>query len=73
MIVSDRENTNEIVENLAKQWLVTNDSKVWTFTLRNDVFFHDGSKLDSNIVKFSILSYFQYTPILYRTKLFLFP
>ncbi|MBX2888033.1 MAG: ABC transporter substrate-binding protein [Ferruginibacter sp.] len=31
----------EIVPSLASRWQVSKDGKEWTFTLRNDVFFHD--------------------------------
>jgi peptide/nickel transport system substrate-binding protein len=36
---------------LATRWLVEDDSKKYTFTLRDDVKFHDGSTLDSMTVK----------------------
>jgi peptide/nickel transport system substrate-binding protein len=44
---------NEIVPNLAYQWVVTNDSKHWTFYLREDILFHDGSLFNAQAVKFS--------------------
>jgi peptide/nickel transport system substrate-binding protein len=43
--------TGEYYPSLAKQWVVTNDSKIWTFYLRQDVTFHDGSHLDASVVK----------------------
>ena len=39
---------------LATKWSVENDSKRYTFTLRNDVKFHDGAPLDSTAVKRTI-------------------
>ena len=36
---------------LAAKWTVENDSKRFTFTLRDDVKFHDGTPLDSTAVK----------------------
>ncbi|MHA2094096.1 MAG: ABC transporter substrate-binding protein, partial [Candidatus Hodarchaeales archaeon] len=42
-----------LVPSLASQWVVTNDSKQWIFTLREDVIFHDGSKFNASIVKFN--------------------
>ncbi|MFW9969837.1 MAG: ABC transporter substrate-binding protein [Candidatus Odinarchaeota archaeon] len=38
---------------LAKQWVVSNDSKHWIFTLRDDVTFHDGTKFNASSVKFT--------------------
>jgi peptide/nickel transport system substrate-binding protein len=46
-------NTGELVPHLANQWVVTNDSKQWIFSLRQDVIFHDGSKFNSSVVKFN--------------------
>jgi peptide/nickel transport system substrate-binding protein len=45
--------TGEIVPSLAQYWVVTNDSKNWLFILREDVYFHDGSKFDASVVKFN--------------------
>jgi peptide/nickel transport system substrate-binding protein len=39
---------------LATRWTVENDAKKYTFTLRNDVKFHDGTALDSTAVKRTI-------------------
>lgn len=39
---------------LATKWTVENDSKKYTFTLRDDVKFHDGTALDSSAVKRTI-------------------
>ncbi len=36
---------------LASSWTSDADFKTWTFTLRDDVTFHDGSRLDSSAVK----------------------
>ncbi|WP_066363846.1 ABC transporter substrate-binding protein [Herbidospora mongoliensis] len=36
---------------LATKWEVSPDSKAYTFTLREDVVFHDGAKLDAEAVK----------------------
>ena len=38
---------------LASQWIVSEDSKHWVFHLRDDVYFHDGSKFNSSSVKFN--------------------
>ncbi|MFX0010474.1 MAG: ABC transporter substrate-binding protein [Candidatus Hermodarchaeota archaeon] len=45
--------TEGLMPGLAKQWVVTNDSKHWIFTLRDDVTFHDGSKFNASSVKFT--------------------
>jgi len=47
-------NTGEIRPALATQWVVTNDSQHWTFTLRDDVWFHDGTKFNASAVKFTL-------------------
>jgi len=39
---------------VAKRWEVSEDGMAWTFFLRNDVFFHDGTKLTARDVKFSM-------------------
>lgn len=39
---------------LATSWEASPDGKVWTFTLRDDVTFHDGRKLTANDVVYSM-------------------
>lgn len=39
---------------VAKDWDVSEDGKVYTFHLRDDVIFHSGNKLTANDVKFSM-------------------
>ncbi len=41
---------------IAKEYDVSEDGKVYTFTLRDDVIWHDGEKFDSDDVLFSIKS-----------------
>ncbi|WP_214105018.1 ABC transporter substrate-binding protein [Acrocarpospora catenulata] len=43
--------TNEIKPRLAKSWTVSPDAKKFTFTLRDDVTFSDGTKFDAQNVK----------------------
>lgn len=43
--------TGEIVPWLATKWTVSPDAKTYTFTLRDDVTFSDGTKLDAAAVK----------------------
>ncbi|MHA1946654.1 MAG: ABC transporter substrate-binding protein [Candidatus Hodarchaeales archaeon] len=45
---------DEILPTLAAQWVVTNDSKHWTFFLRNNILFHDGSKFNASAVAFNL-------------------
>ena len=40
----------EIVGSLATDWSVSDDGLVWTFNLRDDVVFHDGSEFDAEDV-----------------------
>lgn len=39
---------------VATRWEVSEDGKVWTFYLRDDVYFHDGTPLTAEDVKFSM-------------------
>jgi nickel transport system substrate-binding protein len=43
-----------IKPNLAKKWEISNDNKKYTFYLRTDVFFSDGTIFDANIAKKNI-------------------
>ncbi len=40
----------DVIPGLAESWDVSEDGTVWTFNLREDVLFHDGSGLDANDV-----------------------
>ncbi|MHA1944726.1 MAG: ABC transporter substrate-binding protein [Candidatus Hodarchaeales archaeon] len=42
-----------IIPSLAQNWVVTNDSRHWTFLLRENILFHDGSKFNASVVKFN--------------------
>lgn len=44
----------EIVPMLATKWDISQDGLNYTFTLRDDVKFHDGTKFDAEVVKFNI-------------------
>ena len=52
-IVRFKTGTLEIEPCLAKSWTVSPDGKVYTFKLRDDVVFHDGSKFNSSALKFN--------------------
>lgn len=43
--------THEIIPGLATKWDVTPDGKIYTFKLREDVTFHDGTPFDAYAVK----------------------
>ncbi|AEG61600.1 ABC transporter substrate-binding protein [Desulforamulus ruminis] len=45
--------STEVEPMAAQSWEVTPDGKVWTFKLREDIKFHDGSPLNAQAVKFS--------------------
>jgi peptide/nickel transport system substrate-binding protein len=45
--------TRKINPALAHQWVVSKDGKHWTFYLREDVVFHDGSQFNASVVKFN--------------------
>ncbi|UNC93027.1 ABC transporter substrate-binding protein [Candidatus Contubernalis alkaliaceticus] len=42
------------VPGLAESWEMSPDGKTWTFGLRRDVFFHDGTPWDSEAAKFNL-------------------
>lgn len=46
--------STEVEPSLAKEWKVSDDGLVWTFTLNEGHKFADGSAVDANAVKFSI-------------------
>lgn len=52
LVEPDRDGT--IVPALAREWSVGEDRLTWTFTLRDDVLFHDGSTLDAEDVVASL-------------------
>lgn len=39
-----------LIPALAKDWKVSDDAKIWTFNLRDDVRFHDGAAMDADAV-----------------------
>lgn len=44
----------QVIPRLATQWQTSQDGLTWTFKLRTDVRFHDGTAFDANAVKVSI-------------------
>ena len=64
---------NTFSPDLAKSWTVSDDGKVWTFTLRDDFKWHDGQPVTANDVVFTYNFYgkhedFPYMPV--YTKFF---
>ena len=43
-----------VVPSLAKKWIISGDEKKYTFYLHENILFHDGTRLDSDDVKFSL-------------------
>jgi ABC-type transport system substrate-binding protein len=52
-LVSYDPELQEIQPELAIDWFVSNNSKHWTFILRDDVFFHNGEKFTADSVKYT--------------------
>lgn len=46
--------TSEIIPSLAKSWEISEDGLTWTFHLREDVTFSDGTPLTAEAVKYSL-------------------
>ena len=44
----------EYVPDIAKSWSISDDGLIWDFELRDDVEFHDGAKLTSRDVEFTL-------------------
>lgn len=53
-LVYYRDDTTEIIPWLAEKWEVSDDATQYTFTLRPNVRFHDGSILDAETVKTNV-------------------
>jgi peptide/nickel transport system substrate-binding protein len=52
-LVRYRRNSTDVEPSLATRWDVSGDGKSWTFHLRDNVQFHDGTPLDADAVVFS--------------------
>lgn len=52
-LVRYKGNSTEVEPSLATSWETSPDGKTWTFHLRKDAKFQDGSPVDANAVKFS--------------------
>lgn len=47
------DNKMEVQPRLASKWDISEDGKTYTFTLRDDVYFHNGQKMTADDVKYS--------------------
>jgi peptide/nickel transport system substrate-binding protein len=54
-LVRFRDDSVEIEHDLAEKYEVSDDGLVWTFQLRKDVTFHDGTPFDAGAVVFSVM------------------
>ena len=52
-LVRDRSGTLEVEPGLAESWTISDDGKVYTFSLRQGIKFHDGSPFNAEAVKFN--------------------
>ena len=53
-LVQYQDDSTEIEPALAKSWEITADGLTWTFHLRRDVDFHDGTPFNADSVLFSL-------------------
>lgn len=53
-LVGYNETTGELVPELATSWEVAQDLKTWSFTLRDDVLFHNGEKFTAEDVAYTV-------------------
>ena len=54
-LVRYRNDALELEAGLAESWRSSSDGRVWTFSLRQNVTFHDGTPFDANAVVFSFM------------------
>lgn len=52
-LVGYDEKSQEIIPELATEWEASSDLKIWKFTLRDDVYFHNGEKFTADDILFT--------------------
>jgi peptide/nickel transport system substrate-binding protein len=65
--------TREIVPGLAEEWQISDDGRVYTFRLRQDVTFHDGTRFDANAVAANLDRIMELGPLSQRARFLLGP
>ena len=58
-LVAFRLESTALMPGLAESWDVSQDGKTWTFTLRQNVKFHDGTPLNADAIVFSLARQFK--------------
>lgn len=65
--------TREFVPGLAESWQVSEDGRVYTFRLRQDVTFHDGTRFDATAVAANLDRIIELGPLSQRARFLLGP
>ncbi len=65
--------TREIIPGLATEWEISEDGRVYTFRLRQDVTFHDGTRFDANAVAANLDRIMELGPLSQRARFLLGP
>ena len=63
-LVTTEEGGTEIIPSLAESWEASADGLEWTFTLRNDVTFHDGEAFNAEAVCFNFDRWHNFSGVL---------
>ncbi|MEM6519303.1 MAG: ABC transporter substrate-binding protein [Cyanobacteria bacterium P01_C01_bin.70] len=53
-LLSNEPGGTELIPSLATEWSASDDGLVWTFNLRDDVIFHDGTDFNAEAVVFNV-------------------
>ncbi|MGD1861730.1 MAG: ABC transporter substrate-binding protein [Leptolyngbyaceae cyanobacterium] len=53
-LLSNEPGSTELIPSLATEWSASDDGLVWTFNLRDDVTFHDGTDFNAEAVVFNV-------------------
>jgi len=69
-LVRYKQDNTEVKPALATDWTTSDDGKVWTFHLRKDVKFHDGTKFDANAVVYNFKRWTQSADFVYYGYMF---